>query len=69
MGIIRKMEQDFLPGLVVTEQGATVFKDWRVRLGVRKKFFMMRMLRLWNRLPRDVDVPSLEVVKVRWDGA
>lgn len=63
------MEQDFLPGLVVTEQGATVFKDWRVRFGVRKKFFMMRMLRLWNRLPRDVDVPSLEVFKVRWDGA
>ena len=36
----------------------------------RKKFFTMRMVRHWNRLPRDVlDVPSLEVLKTRLDGA
>jgi len=30
----------------------------------------MRVLRLWNRLPREaVDAPSLEVFKSRLDGA
>ncbi|KAK4828808.1 hypothetical protein QYF61_000865 [Mycteria americana] len=45
-------------------------KEGRFRLDIRKKFFMMTVMRHWNRLPRDVvAVPSLEMFKVRLDGA
>ncbi|KFP13691.1 hypothetical protein Z169_08033, partial [Egretta garzetta] len=45
-------------------------KEGRFRLERRKKFFTMRAVRHWNRLPREaVDAPSLEVFKARLDGA
>ncbi|KFQ48056.1 hypothetical protein N333_12191, partial [Nestor notabilis] len=45
-------------------------KEEGFRLDVRKKFFTMRVLRRWHRLPREaVAAPSLAVFKASLDGA
>ena len=39
-------------------------------MDIRKKFFTIKVVRHWKRLPREaVDAPSLAVFKARLDGA
>ena len=45
-------------------------KDKRFRLDIMKKFLTIRMVKHWNRLPREVvDALSLETFKVSVDQA
>lgn len=52
------------PGNQLQEGNGTKLSQWRVRLGVRNKFFTMEMVRHWNRLSGGVgDARSLSVIK------
>ncbi|KFQ39899.1 hypothetical protein N332_01989, partial [Mesitornis unicolor] len=45
-------------------------EEGRFILDIRRKFFTVRVVRHWHRLPREaVDAPSLEVFKARLDRA
>jgi len=45
-------------------------REGRFRLDIRKKFFTVRVVKHWNRLPRAVvDAPSLETFQARLNRA
>jgi len=66
------MERGFSQGCVVigTRGNGCKLKEGRCRLDIRKKFFPVRVVKHWPRLPREsVASPSLAVFKARLDGA
>jgi len=45
-------------------------KEHKFKLDIRKKYFTLRVVRHWHRLPREfVAAPSLTVFSARLDGA
>lgn len=69
-GVTRKLERDFDKGVDGQDKGKW-FKliEGRVRLGIRKKFFTMRVVQLQQSLSKDVIPPFLEVSRTSLDGA
>ena len=53
-----------------TRENVFQLKEGRFRLDIRREFFTQRVVKHWNRLPKEVvDAPSLEAFKARLDVA
>ena len=53
-----------------TRRNGCKLKEGRFRLDIRKKFFTIRVVKHWHRLPREaVAAPFVAVFKARLDGA
>ena len=71
-GTCRKAGEGFFTRTHSDRMRGNGFKleEGRFRLDIREKFFTVRVMRHWNRLPREaVNAPSLKAVKARLDGA
>ena len=71
-GAYRKVEEGLFIRAGSDRMRGNGFKleEGKFRLDIRKKFFTVRVVRHWNRLPSEaVNAPTLEVFKARLDGA
>lgn len=65
----KKNWRDFWQGAVVGRTNGAGTDREQGRLDIGSKFFSLRMVQHWKRLPREAaDDPSLEVLKARLDG-